>query len=165
MSDSVFSKVPIFDCAKRAQDALRRGEKRRREVALEEGKRDQARLLSSAKLLYKLGTQTRSTSAPSSYLTAVDSILHAVRQESRRDYIRFDKITEEQSLTVRALAACEGQPSGISRRVTTIVLKLPDDASNDRIYRAGARLVHPDKCRHPLADSAFKILSSLYKQQ
>lgn len=131
-------------------------------MALEEGKRDQARLLSSAKVLYKLGTQP-SRSRPAACSVA-DTILVASRQEARLDYIRHDKVTEEQSVVVRALIASETQPASISRRVVTSALSIPDDSSNDRIYRAGARLVHPDKCRHPMADSAFKILSALYKK-
>ena len=125
--------------------------------SLEEGKRRQANLLLSAKLLYKMNNgKTTSCTLPV-------NIARKVRLETQKDLLDFPDVPEKQSVVIRSLL----NTSKLSNDKTT-QWKLVAQSVNvdmtiglEKLYRLAAKLVHPDKCKHPLADEAFKILSSL----
>jgi hypothetical protein len=126
------------------------------ETVVEENKRDQAKLLSSAKLLYKLTTH----SSPSMSYSAPPSLMHAIYESARRDSSKFPEVPESQCTLVRAILASKDRPSD-SWHIIASALEVPESTSRDKLFRQAAKLVHPDKCRHPEAAEAFKTLNAL----
>lgn len=134
----------------------RASHKRRLEDLVEENKRDQARLLSSAKQLYKLATK----SSGSSETHVPFNISFKIREEASRDLGANPDFSEEQCVLIRSILACENQPA-FSWALVATALNLPQSTEKDKLFRRAAKLIHPDKCKHAQSDSAFKILNAL----
>lgn len=139
-----------------ARTVLRESEKRRMETVVEENRRDQAKLLSSAKLLYKITTQ----SSPSMTFSAPPGLMHDIVEAGKLDHAASPHVSELQCILVRAILACKDRPSE-SWQIVASALDLPPSTPRDKLFRRAAKLVHPDKCRLPEADEAFKTLNSL----
>lgn len=139
-----------------ADSHSRTSHKRRLEDLVEENKRDQARLLSSAKQLYKLATK----SSTSSDIRVPFNISFKIREETSRDLKSNPNLSEEQCHLIRSILACEHQPV-FSWALVATALNLPQSTEKDKLFRRAAKLIHPDKCKHPQSDSAFKILNAL----
>ncbi len=138
-----------------ARRSIRDHEKRRVEELLEENKRDQARLLTSAKQLYKL----TSGSSSSKGTPGTHYVLASVRDIVKHDIQEHPEIPEEQCILVRSILACKSKPSECWSVISS-VLGLPKSTEKDKLFRKAAKLVHPDKCKHPESDEAFKTLNS-----
>ena len=139
-----------------ARRSLRDHEKRRREDMIEENKRNQAKLLSSAKQLYKLTSQP-SSSSQSYRVSSV--LLDTIRESALRDMGSHPDLSEKQCLLVRAIIACADQPADCWS-VIAMGLELPQSTEREKLFRRAAQVVHPDKCKHPESGEAFKILNS-----
>jgi hypothetical protein len=126
------------------------------ETVVEENRRDQAKLLSSAKLLYKITTQ----SSPSMTFSAPPGLMHEIVEAGKLDHAASPHVSELQCILVRAILACKDRPSE-SWQIVASALDLPTSTPRDKLFRRAAKLVHPDKCRLPEADEAFKTLNSL----
>lgn len=131
-------------------------------VRLEEGKRDQAKLLNSAKMLYQLTSKSSSSSRSSGKPSAM--LMEYVRFKGREDRRKDPELTEGQCLVVRAILAGADKPSLEGWGLIAEALEVPISLGNDKLYRRAAKEVHPDKCRHPEAGEAFKILSALLRK-
>lgn len=113
---------------------------------VEEVKRHQANLLHSAKILYKIST-TKKVFPPSFVKIFADA---------DRDLIDYPNIPRRQCILVRALLSCPSSWSIVAQG-----LEVELSLGPEKLYRMAAKLVHPDKCNHPRAGDAFKVLSSL----
>jgi hypothetical protein len=140
-------------------------EQKRMDALLEKGKRDQAKLLSSAKLLYQI---SKSSKLPTPESVTVSTLFDKIEREARNEFIKNIHLNELQCILVRTLLVCA---SGAGRPYAWQLLAkaMPDkEQKNDtpsgkeKLYRRCAKLVHPDKCAHPQAAEAFKILSSMF---
>jgi hypothetical protein len=125
---------------------------------LEEGKKEQARLLSSAKLLYNLTKSSKHAPPP--------SLSSKARDEAYQDSIRYPEVPPQQSLVVRAILLSqieEAKPHAWNFLAQCLEVS-PEDTTREKLYRMAAKLVHPDKCQHPSADEAFKCLLEIFNK-
>ncbi len=130
-------------------------EKRRFAQIVEENKRDQAKLLSSAKQLYKLTTGPRSS--PVSDVPI--GVRARISEETSVDRKRHPDLPEEVCKLVRSVIACEDKPS-YGWSLIAAALDVPASTEKEKLFRRAAKVVHPDKCKHPQSDEAFKILNA-----
>lgn len=141
------------------QSRGRESEKRRIEARVEENRRDQARLLSSARRLYKLTMSCSNRGSPGPSTAVLDS----VREQALADTTKYPEVSEVQCLLVRTILACKEKPEECWSLIAS-VLEQPDSASQDKLFRKAAREVHPDKCKHEESGEAFKALNALVKK-
>ena len=130
----------------------------RTRAMLEEGKKEQARLLGSAKLLYNLTKSSKHTPPP--------ALSNAARDQAYQDSIRYPSIPPQQSLIVRAILMCQSEetkPHAWNFLAQCLEVS-PEDTSREKLYRMAAKMVHPDKCQHPDADEAFKCLLAIFNK-
>jgi len=139
-----------------ARRNLRDHEKRRRDDLIEENKRNQAKLLSSAKQLYKLTSQPSSSSRSHHVSTP---LLESIRELALRDMVTYPNLSEKQCLMVRAIISCEERPVDCWS-VIAMALEFPASTEKEKLFRRAAQFVHPDKCKHPESGAAFKVLNS-----
>ena len=139
-----------------ARRNIRDNEKRRFDELLEENKRHQAGLLSSAKQLYKI---TSGSSSSRLHQSPRHHICSSVRDLVKRDLEKYSDVTEEQCILVRSILACKTKPSECWSMIAS-VLEVPKTTAKEKLFRKSAKLVHPDKCKHPESDEAFKTLNS-----
>ena len=140
-----------------AQHINRIKERQRLNARIEEGKKDQAKLLSSAKLLYKLSHGGGSSSS-----SAIPLSMSTVRSRAAQDLSLHPDLSEAQCVVVRGLLASDARDD--CWNILACALELPESTSREKLYRKAARLVHPDKCSHPQSGEAFKILSALLQK-
>jgi len=136
----------------------RESEQRRLDALIEEGKRDQAKLLSSAKILYKIAS--RSSPINPATLT-IATLFDRIQKEARSEFIKYLSLTELQCVVIHTLLTCNTS-AGKPYTWELLDKAVPNTQGRDKLYKRCARLVHPDKCSHPKADEAFKILSSIF---
>jgi hypothetical protein len=122
----------------------------------EQGKKEQAKLLSSAKLLYNL--------AKPSLFSPPPSLLKQARDNAHNDSVRFPHVPAQQSLIIHAILASQSEdtrPHAWNLLAECLEVS-PEETSREKLYRMAAKLVHPDKCQHPRADEAFKSLTAIH---
>ena len=127
-------------------------------VMFEEGKKEQARLLSSAKLLYNLAKSTHHKPPSALYKQA--------QKEAHYDSIRYPHVPVQQSLVVNAILLSQSEdarPHAWNFLAQCLEVS-PEDTSREKLYRMAAKLVHPDKCQHLRADEAFKTLTAIFNK-
>ena len=142
---------------KRARDST----KAMQAASLERGKKEQQKLLKNAKELYLISKSVPSVSMNSSRSSLLSaSRLAAFQSAARVDSIRYN-VPENQCLLIHIIKRHSRDPEFWS--LLAAGLKTPESVGRDKMYRETARLVHPDKNRHPESDEAFKTLSSIMK--
>ena len=114
--------------------------------------KEQAHLLDSARLKYTKGFKREKVDISKLYIEA-------------RKYLEIQMPIKQ---IVVVLAAGSGDLSGESYW-SQLCEALDSDthaslSSVEQIYRSAAKQVHPDKCRHPLADEAFKKLAAEFRK-
>ena len=139
--------------------SLGESERRRMQARVEENRRDQARLLTSAKRLYKLTTSSSSRSVQSA------SILESVREQALADTSQYPEVSEVQSLLVRTILACREKPEECWSLIAMILEQPVGSVTQEKLFRKAAREVHPDKCKHGESAEAFKALNALGKKE
>ena len=140
---------------------MRGSTRQRLEARLEEGKKHQATLLSSAKMLYKMTHSKSSNVFPSNQ--APGWVARRIQIQVGLDLQEHPDVPEVQSKAVRALLACPDVDKLQQWNVVAEGLGIPASEDREKLYRKAAKLVHPDKCKHPKSNDAFKILCSIDK--